>query len=366
MNPLAYYNALKFRFNRYPSHLVLFVTARCNARCKHCFYWQEIRDAKQSDELTLEEIRKISEKAGLVKFLSITGGEPALRDDVPEIIAAFCKNNLTDHVTLHTNGYYSEKIREIAIRVAGENPRVELNVAVSLDAPTGKHDLIRGVPGIFARAIATIDLLSAEKSRYANINVTVNSCFNCYNQDDIRELSELLLANHAIDGFYLSYARGTTFDGAAKDFKVEKYLEEVQRLNRKGVIERYYDNYPLASLRRTLDFVAPQVVAETVKAGKMIYPCKAGSTVIVISETGEVKPCEMLPESFGNLRENDYNLGKMLFSPRGTAIKKFIAGKGCCCTWECAVMNNLVFNWRAYPRLLKTWFILEFKKRFGR
>lgn len=366
MTVLDYYHALKFRFNRHPSHVILFVTARCNATCRHCFYWQEARDAAPQDELSLDEIRKISARLGHVKFLSITGGEPSLRDDLPSIIAEFYRNNQTRNVVLHTNGYFSEKIRDIAVQAMEQNPHCELNVSVSIDALSEQHDMIRGVPGIFANAIATLQLLKNAKERYPRINITVNTCFNTFNQDEVRNLSDYLFANFAIDGYYLSLVRGNTFDSGAKGVDIRRYLDEVTYLQRKSVIRRYYDNYPLASLRRTLDFVAPQIVAETVQKGRMPYPCKAGRSVVVIAENGEVKPCEMLPESFGNVRDHGYDIPEMLSSPEGESIKKFIASGGCCCTWECAVMNNLVFNWQAYPRLLKTWFTLEIKKRFGR
>ncbi|PKN16026.1 MAG: hypothetical protein CVU66_02475 [Deltaproteobacteria bacterium HGW-Deltaproteobacteria-23] len=360
-----YYQALKFRFSSQPSHVVLFVTARCNARCRHCFYWQEIRGAKPHNELSLDEIRKISVRLGHLKFLSITGGEPTLRDDLPAIIGTFYRNNQTRNVALHTNGFFPEKIRDIAVTVAKENPHCELNVSVSLDALAEQHDLLRGVPGLFANAISTLQLLKSAKELYPQINITVNTCFNAFNQGEVRKLSDYLSANYAIDGYYLSLVRGDTCDEGAKGVDIGRYLEEVNHLQRKSVISRYYDNYPLASLRRTLDFVAPQVVAETVLQGRMPYPCMAGRSVIVISENGEVKPCEMLPESFGNVREHDYDISRMMLSLGGEKIKKFITDGRCCCTWECAVMNNLVFNWKAYPRLLKTWLLLEFKKRFG-
>jgi MoaA/NifB/PqqE/SkfB family radical SAM enzyme len=366
MSLADYYAALKFRFNRNPSHLILFVTAGCNARCKHCFYWQEIEGAPQGNELSLDEICRISTNMGHVKFLSITGGEPSLRNDLPDIIAAFCRNNQTHNVVLHTNGLLTDKIHDSVVRAAAANPKVEINVSVSIDAMAEQHDLIRGVPGIFTKAIATLDALNQAKQRHPNINVTVNSCYNAYNRNEVRRLSGYLFEHHAIDGYYLSWVRGETLDRESKDVDVRDYLEEISLLQRKSVISRYYRNYPLASLRRTLDFLAPQVVAETVLNGKMPYPCMAGRSVIVISERGEVKPCEMLKESFGNVRDHDYDVNKMLSTPESAAIKRNIADGKCCCTWECAVMNNLVFNWKAYPRVIKTWFVLEFEKRFGR
>jgi len=362
----SYLDALKFRFNRYPSHLILFVTAGCNARCRHCFYWQEIASADQGNELSLDEIGRISAGLGHIKFLSITGGEPSLRNDLPEIISAFCRNNQTHNVVLHTNGLLTEKIRDIAVRAAEANPAVEINVSVSIDAMDEQHDRLRGVTGIFGKALSTINSLLQAKKQCPNINVTVNTCFNALNQDEIRRLSTYLIEQCAIDGYYLSWVRGETLDVESRNADIRKYLDEIRWLQRKAVITKYYDNYPLASFRRTLDFLAPLVVAETVISGKMPYRCMAGRSVIVISETGEVKPCEMLKDTFGNVRDHGYDLKEMLFTAEGAMIKRQIAAGTCCCTWECAVMNNLVFNWRAFPQVIKTWLVLEFKQRFGK
>ena len=58
---------------RLPDVLTFFVTTMCNARCAHCFYWEELNT--QRNELTLDEIEKIaaSMSAGLGS-LALTGG----------------------------------------------------------------------------------------------------------------------------------------------------------------------------------------------------------------------------------------------------------------------------------------------------
>ena len=76
-----------------PSYMVLFVTAVCNARCGFCFYWEEIESAKAKLELTLEDYEKISFNLNHLYYLSIGGGEPFMRPDLPEIVAYFYKNS---------------------------------------------------------------------------------------------------------------------------------------------------------------------------------------------------------------------------------------------------------------------------------
>ena len=67
-----------------PLHLTFFVTARCNAVCKHCFYHDSLN--KKFNELTLEEIDKFTKTMDPLLSLSITGGEPYIRDDIDKIV----------------------------------------------------------------------------------------------------------------------------------------------------------------------------------------------------------------------------------------------------------------------------------------
>jgi len=58
------------------SYLIFFVTSKCNAHCKMCFYWREISDAQVRKILSLEEIDRIARNFKNLIYVSITGGEP--------------------------------------------------------------------------------------------------------------------------------------------------------------------------------------------------------------------------------------------------------------------------------------------------
>ena len=55
-----------------PVYLLVFVTARCDARCGHCFYWQELNSGKR--ELALEEYERLARSLGPVLQVTLTGG----------------------------------------------------------------------------------------------------------------------------------------------------------------------------------------------------------------------------------------------------------------------------------------------------
>ena len=54
------------------------VTYRCNARCNMCDCFKD--PTRPEEEITLEDIKKLPEMA----FTNITGGEPFIRQDIPE------------------------------------------------------------------------------------------------------------------------------------------------------------------------------------------------------------------------------------------------------------------------------------------
>ena len=142
-----------------PLYLVLFVTDRCNARCKHCLLADGVHKPDKSSELTLEEIEVLSKKMDPLLFLLPTGGEPFLRDDLGEIIKLFYKNNRVQNVGIPTNGFFTEKIVRIIKDILETCPNLDLGVDVSIDGVREKHDEIRGVRGLFDNAVRTFNEL---------------------------------------------------------------------------------------------------------------------------------------------------------------------------------------------------------------
>ncbi|NMC04739.1 MAG: radical SAM protein [Candidatus Lokiarchaeota archaeon] len=350
------FKVLGFRASKHPSHVVLFVTARCNARCRHCFYWQEIENASDgrvagTGELSLAEIREISRNMGHVEMLTITGGEPSLREDLPAIMDAFYRQNGTRHVTIHTNGFLGEPLRAMLTAVLRARPLMEINVSLSIDGLKETHDKTRDIEGSFERAMRTLKALERLKHQFGNLSITVNTVFTRLNQDEIVPLVDHVYSRHDIDGFYIALVRGNPREPALKDVAIEKYRSAIKHLETWKARRGAYGNYALARLRNAVDDLAPRDAIKAFVTGRNAYPCKAGQTVIVISERGDVSPCEMLGFSFGNLRDFDHDIGRILASARAKHIVKAIKGSSCSCTWECAVMNNIVFNWRAFPRV---------------
>ncbi len=89
---------------RLPLEGHLDLTYRCNNNCRHCWLWVPEKAAAQKDELTFEEIRRIVDEARAMgcRRWTVSGGEPLLRPDFPEIFDYLTRKSIG--YTLNTNG----------------------------------------------------------------------------------------------------------------------------------------------------------------------------------------------------------------------------------------------------------------------
>ena len=127
------------------------VTYRCDFRCSTCLFWKEEHFA--DEELTLDQFRVAAQRLKPLAPLaiSVSGGEPLLRDDLPDIARLLS----ADHFfSLITNGWYATEEKARALYAAGLG-----DVHVSLDySSAARHDAQRGRAGAFDRALAALQL----------------------------------------------------------------------------------------------------------------------------------------------------------------------------------------------------------------
>ena len=94
----------KLRDIRLPLECHFDLTYRCNNNCRHCWLRISPADSERNRELSFEEIRRIVDEARTLgtRCWSISGGEPLLRPDFPEIFDYITAKALS--YTLNTNG----------------------------------------------------------------------------------------------------------------------------------------------------------------------------------------------------------------------------------------------------------------------
>lgn len=156
----------------------------CNLRCRMCNHWREARP-RQLGTSRLREI--LDELAGMgCRKVHFTGGEPALRPDLEELVAHAA--GLGIRPTLTTNGTLFTRARARRIVEAGLR-----GVNVSIDSPdAATHDAIRGARGAFGEAVEGLKNLGKE-ARRGKLAIAVNTVVTRINYASLGGLPRLCL-----------------------------------------------------------------------------------------------------------------------------------------------------------------------------
>ena len=122
------------KFGRPMRDLRISVTDRCNFRCPYCMpaeiYGEAYEFMPRADILTFEELTRlvgIFAELGIVK-LRITGGEPLMRNELPQLLGMLRATNGIEDLTLTTNGYLLSQFAQ-PLKDAGLD-----RITVSLDS----------------------------------------------------------------------------------------------------------------------------------------------------------------------------------------------------------------------------------------
>lgn len=329
--------------------MIFFVTSNCNARCRMCFNWERTDNFRKEDELYLDEIKKIFNSFSSIQQLTISGGEPFLRDDLPEILDFISHRNDVQQITIPSNGIKTniiiKKANDILKRL---NKNTQLRIGLSIQGLDTNHDEIVQVKGAFKNIVATYEKLKILKSHYKNLQIGVSICLNKYNKENFHTTLDRLSHDFKECDILITLVRGNPRDQSSldvTDIEFEKAISHFERLNvkerKKSIFSRI--NFELAKLvYNQIPFVR--------KTAKMPTRCYAQSKLIVLQSNGDVYPCEYLNKSLGNIRDYQYSIRAILKS--NSDILDFIKSKNCYCTWECALSNNVVHTPRFYPIVL--------------
>ena len=337
-----------------PIHLTLFVSRKCNARCPFCFYVNN-RQSEDTPELSLDEIERLSNSLGDLLWLSLSGGEVFLRDDIVGICEAFYRNNRPSIILLSTNGLLPERIREGTERILRACPDSTVAVKLSLDGLGQRHDELRGLPGSFEKFNETYEGLKNLSGRFKNFELGVNTVFCASNQDRMDEIMDFVSGLQGVRTHTISMVRGEMEDASQKNVSLQRYQNAIERLARdlrRGTAPRY--GFWGAKIKAAQDVLQRRLIHRTLSTQQRQLPCYAGRLNLVVTETGDVYPCEVFTGEMrlGNLRNFQFELADLLKSLRAEKIISTI-GKECFCTHECFMMTNILFNPRTYPALLK-------------
>lgn len=141
-----------------PMFISIMANDVCNSRCQMCLIWQQ----KKDKELSPDELGKIVNDPffGQVKHIGVTGGEPTLRQDLPELFRVLCtRSSKLDGASIITNAILEKVVKEQVSACAQvcQEHGVGFGVMVSLDGLGEVHDTVRGRKNNFQSALNTIN-----------------------------------------------------------------------------------------------------------------------------------------------------------------------------------------------------------------
>ncbi len=361
--PFQYYKHLYkslIKFKQLPSYFIFYPTSRCNLKCSHCFYHDSLN--KKFNELTLDELDKITKTMDPILSLILTGGEPYLRHDLDRIVKIFYENTKVPIITIPSNGWYLEKMDKQIRNMMEWCPYLTLNQQISIDGIGKDHNAIRmdkqviGGDNSFEKAIKTIEHLKELKKIYDRINIGIIITFTNENQIKFKDILKEIYSMTNPDNISINLVRGDPKQKVNLDLDLNLYREAVKYRDslfyeKKMSGHAKFKGNRLATAGRIL---LNELVYKTYESNKYSTPCYAGNLSGVMYPEGNVYPCEILDEShkIGNIRDFDLDFKKLWLSTKAKKEVEFVRKTKCFCTHECFNIVNILFNPKYYPKVI--------------
>lgn len=341
-----------------PITLTFSITAACNSLCKTCniglVHSQNPHRVKEN--LTLDEIEKIFQTVGHIYFFNISGGEPFMRNDFPDIVELACKYLKPRIIHSPTNALLPQKVYEGTKRsleiINRYDPKIEFSIKPSIDGVGAKHDEVRGVPGNFKKLEETIQLLK-KFEKHPNFHIELGTVISRYNINDLDAIEDYV---HSIG---IQSYRNEIAEQRTEFFNLndpitpsaEEYQKLMERFKKK-IKENIKGKKRYARITEAFRLVYYDLVPKILK-GKNI-PCYAGISNVHINFNGEVWPCCVLgyDKPMGNLRDFNYDFNKMWHSKKANQVRKFIRINGCPCPLANQAYSNILCNFRSMLKVI--------------
>jgi MoaA/NifB/PqqE/SkfB family radical SAM enzyme len=314
----------------YPYFLTFVVTWRCNSRCQMCNLWQH----KDSPFLSLEQIEHIFSQNdfSFVRSLTLTGGEPVLRPDLPQLLETVLKHTpRLEQLLLATNGLNTERTVKhvthmLQILDETDNRVTSFDVQISLDGVGEVHDTVRGIPGFFQRVQQTLAQLQALKDRFPLLNLRLSCVLLPYNTPQVEALHEfagrqnipIYYSPVILSGEYynnLQQVDSLTF--GENHHAAGQFFEKLSREDQTSLGLYYQD------------------MARMIQGQTRSRRCMMGFYGAVLEHNGDVYPCiNCEHSSFGNLLTSSFE--KVWFGERANEARVRLRAS-CCptCTSAC-------------------------------
>jgi MoaA/NifB/PqqE/SkfB family radical SAM enzyme len=251
-----------------PNVITIGLTYRCQCHCVHCS--SNVPNRKQAAELKTWQVKSIIDQAKKLGVVRITffGGEPLLRNDIVELTQYAHKVGMITRI--NTNGWLLNRELISKLKDAG------LNLCdVSIDDPDPQtHNRLRGLPGIYKKAVEGIKILK-------EFNILCQIVTYAARKNVTTGLEEIINLGRRLGVFAVSIIFPITTGCWLNRTEVLLTEEEKERVRQLG----------------DSDFVH----IELPTSASLCNVCKKAS--IYVAPEGNVTPCPFIPYAIGNIKQ---------------------------------------------------------------
>jgi cyclic pyranopterin phosphate synthase len=235
---------VKDQFGRRVEYLRVSVTDKCNLRCVYCMPMEGLPWMRRDELLTYEEITRIVRTlSGMgLRRVRITGGEPLVRRDLPELVGMLAAVPGIDDLSLSTNAVLLADEAE-KLRRAGVN-----RINVSLDSlRPDRVEAIARRPGCYGPIMDGLD--AAERVGFDPIKINV-VLIRGQNEDEVEDFAAITRERPWHVRFIELMPTGSNLELSAKRFySCQAALERLRKVDRLEPAEGPRGNGPATYYR---------------------------------------------------------------------------------------------------------------------
>jgi len=309
-------------------------TYRCNARCEMCEIWKN--PSKPDEEFSPDLLKKLPNN---LDRINITGGEPALRKDLIDILRIL--RNKAKKVDISTNGYFTDRLVDIGKKFP------DLAFRISAEGLPDLNDKLRGLRNGFDHSLKTIINLKKMGVNDIGFGLVISD----KNKDELLDL------------YHLCSMMGIQFSTSTlhNSFYFNKFDNEIDDIEKTTLELKRFIKELLSSRRRNIKLRIKDWARAYINYGMLRHikgemrpiPCGAGTELFFLDPFGKILACNGSDEPWvlGDLKSNSFD--EIWNSEQADSVREKVKK----CKKGCWMVGSARPAMRSHPYQALTWIL---------